>query len=264
MRLAGIFSTALLLMAPTVHAATVQTVLDQLRNQIEDSDYRATGQLIRVDANGNRTSDAVSVKGLWFAGALHTLVDIIPPKGIAQPARQNERVRILLETRPDGRNSIRIIQPHEPGPTVLPFDKWDESLVGASFSYEDLLEPQYFWPGQQIARSAVFEGHQCNVLKSTPGPSDRTHYASVQTWLDKTIDYPVYAEKIVKQGDGVKEFTYFGLRKSSGVWAATQVEVRIRGRAGSTVLIIKRGSAKAHLSANDFRPEKISHFEDRP
>jgi hypothetical protein len=246
------------------HAADVQTVLAPLRNQIEDSNFRATGQLVRVDANGKRVSYAISIKGLWFAGAMHTLVDVVPPKGTGRTEGQEEPVRLLLETRPDGRDTVRIFRAHEPAPTVLPYDKWGESLWGAAFSYEDLLEPQYFWPGQSILKSAVFGSHQCEILKSIPGPSDRSDYSEVQTWLDRAIDYPVYAEKTMKQSGTVKEFTYFGLRRTGGVWSATQVEAKIRGRAGSTFLIVKRGSTKAHLSANDFRPEQISHFEDHP
>ena len=264
MRLASILPIAVLSVGIVAQATGVPPALAQLRNQIEASDYRATGQLVTVDANGKRTSYALSVKGLWFAGALHTLVEIVPPRGAAAPGRQEERVRILLEVRPDGRDTIRVFQPHEKAPALLPFDKWDESLWGSAFSYEDLLEPQYFWPGQAVLRSADFGARHCDVLKSTPGPSDRTHDSEVETWLDRAIDYPVYAEKRLKQGGMVKEFTYYGLRQSSGVWTATQVEARIRGRAGSTFLIVKRGSAKAHLSVKDFGPEQISHFEDRP
>jgi hypothetical protein len=94
MRLASVLSPAALLIAATAHATDVQAVLTPLRNRIEASDYRANRQLVRVDANGNRISYALSVKGLWFAGALHMLVDIVPPRGAVASARQDERVRI--------------------------------------------------------------------------------------------------------------------------------------------------------------------------
>lgn len=254
---------AVLSIAAVAHAIDVQAVLTPLRKQIEASDYRAVGQIVRVDASGNRVSYSINVKGLWFAGAMHMLVDIVPPKGIAAPARRSERMRLLLEMRPDGRHTISIFRPHEAAPTVLPSNEWGKDLLDTAFSYEDLLEPQYFWPGQTIVRSAVFGARQCNVLKSTPGPSDHTDYSEVQTWLDRNINYPVYAEKMLKQGGIVKEFTYYGLRQSSGVWSATQVEAKIRGRAGSTFLMIQRGSAKANLSINDFRPDQVSHFPDQ-
>jgi len=264
MRLAGALSIFVLLAASAVHALDTPAPLVSLQNQIKASDYRATGQLVRVDESGNRTIYTIAVKGLWFRGAMHSLVEIVPPRGASAPASRSGPFRILLETRPDGRDSIRIFRPHQSAPTILPSDKWSESLLSAAFSFEDLLDSQYFWPGQTILKSAVLSGHACDVLKSTPGPSDRTGYADVQTWLDHTINYPVYAEKVMRQGGIVKEFTYYGLRKSNGVWSATQVEAKIRGRTGSALLIIKRGSAKAHLSINDFQPEQISHFEDRP
>jgi len=264
MRLSAVLPIAALVIASVAHATGVQTVLAPLQHGIEASDYRATGQLVRVDGNGKRTSYAVSVKGLWFSGALHTLVDIAPSGGGAARAQQAGHIRILLEMRPDGRDAIRIFKPHESMPVALPYDKWDAGVLGGEFSYEDLFEPQYFWPGQSILKSATFGARQCEVLKSTPGPSDRTHYSEVQTWIDRSIDYPVYAEKTAKQGGSVKEFTYYGLRQSSGVWSATQVEVKIRSRAGSTLLLIKRGSAKANLSVKDFSSEQLTHFEDRP
>jgi hypothetical protein len=264
MRLASILPKAALLIATVAHAADVQAVLVPLRNRIEASDYRATGQLVRVDANGNRVSFTVAIKGLWFSGALHTLIELVPPAGMKARGSQDEPVRILLEMFPDGRATVRIFRPRESAPTALPFSKWGESLLNSEFNYEDLLEPQYFWQGQTILKSATFGTRNCEVLKSTPGPSDRTHYSEVQTWLDHAIDYPVYAEKTMKDTGIVKQFTYYGLRQSSGVWSATQVEVKVHGRAGSTLLIVKRGSAKANLSSKDFSPEQISHFEDHP
>lgn len=258
MRLTSVVPAAALLVALTAHAADVRAVLAPVRQRIETADYRATGQFVTVDASGHRINYAITIKARWISGSLHTLVEIVPPR---EAANAHQPVRILLEMRPSGEDTIRIVHPHDPSMTSLPFDKWGEGLFGGVFSYEDLLEPEYFWPGQTILKSAKFGARDCDVLKSTPGPSDHTHYTEVQTWLDHTIDYPVYAEKTLRDGGTVKEFTYFGLRQYGGVWSATQVEAKIRGRAGSTLLIVKRGSEKANLSARDFSPEQISHFE---
>ena len=262
MRLASTFPFAALSIVIMAHAADVQTVLVPIRDQIKASDYRATGQIVRVDATGNRVSYAISIKGLWFAGAMHTLVDVVPPKATAGTAGNNDRMRLLLEVRPDGRDSIQEFRPDKAAATELPFGEWSKSFLDTSFSYEDLLDQQFFWPGQTIVKTAALGAHQCNVLESTPGPSDRSNYSGVQTWLDRVINYPVYAEKTTKQSGIVKQFTYYGLRQSSGIWSATQIEAKVRGRAGSSFLTIKRGSAKANLTANDFRPEQIGHFED--
>lgn len=264
MKLAALLSIAALSIAAVAHAADVQAVLASVKHGIETSDYRASGQLVRVEANGNRIRYSLAVKGLWFAGALHMLVDLVPPKADAAQAPSGGPIRLLLEMRPDGRGAIRILRPGQTAPTLLPFDRWNQSLLGGAFSYEDLLEPQFFWPGQTILKTARFGSHDCYVLKSTPGPADPTHDSEVETWLDRAIDYPVYAERTERQSGIVKQFTYFGLRQSSGVWSATQVEVKIRGRAGSTLLIVKRGSANAHLTPNDFSSAQVSRFEDRP
>ena len=43
---------------------------------------------MRVDASGNRVSNAITIKGLWFAGVMHMLVDIVPPRTPAGNARR--------------------------------------------------------------------------------------------------------------------------------------------------------------------------------
>ena len=253
----------MLLLAPGAFAADTQTVIARARQHIEAANYRATGKLVTVDGAGKRISYALKIKACWFPGVLRALVEIDPPSAAAAHATA-DRLRLLLEMRPAGQTTIRIAHPDRKGLAVLPFERWNEPLFGGAFDYEDLLESQYYWQNQTVVKSARFGARDCDVLKSTPGASDRTHYAAVDTWLDRIIGYPVYAEKTLKDGGAVKEFTYLGLRQNAGVWSASQVEGRIRGHAGSTLLIIERGSAKANLTAADFSPEKISHFEDQP
>ena len=254
----------MLLIATTAHAADARAVIAVARQRIETTDFRATGRLVRVDASGNRISNAITIKAHWFPGVLRVLVEIVPPRTPAREIRQDARVSILLEMRPNGQNTIRIFRPHESAPTALPFDKWSESVFGSDFNYEDFLQPEYYWQGQTILKSARFGARDCDVLKSTPGALDHSHYAEVQTWLDHTIGYPIYVQKTLKDRGIVKEFTYLGLSRSGAVWSARQVEVKIHSRPGSTLLIIERGSTKANLSIRDFSPEQISQFEDHP
>jgi hypothetical protein len=254
----------MLLIATAAHAADAPAVIAVARKRIETSDFRASGRLVRVDATGNRISNAMTIEAHWFPGVLRVLVEIVPSRNSTGTTGQDARVSILLEMRPSRQSTIRIFRPHESEPTSVPFEEWGESVVGSDFNYEDFLQPEYYWQGQTILKSARFGTRDCDVLRSTPGGSDHSRYAEVQTWLDHTVDYPVYVEKTAKNGGSVKEFTYFGLSKSGGVWSARQVEVKIHGRPGSTVLIIERGSTKANLSIRDFSPEQISRFEDRP
>lgn len=260
MRLASMIPVAILFVTVTAQASDVRAVLAPVHQRIEAADYRATGQFVVVDAAGKRINYAISIKARWLAGGLHTLVEIVP----SGKTHQDSRMRILLEMRPNGADSIRVAHSGDPGSMVLPSDKWGEPLLGSDFNYEDFLEPESYWPGQEVLKTVQFGARTCDILKSTPGAMDHSPYSEIKTWLDHTIDYPVYTEKTLKDGGAVKEFTSYGIRQYGGVWSATQVEAKIRGRAGSTLLIVKRGSTKANLGSKDFSPDQISHFEDRP
>jgi hypothetical protein len=260
MRLLAATLSAILILAPPMGvqdtpAADAQTVLAHSRQRLQTADFRATGHVVRIDAKGARTSYPITLKGHWFPGVLRLLCVI--------DAAGDARVHILLEMRPNGQDSIRIAHPGDKTAVVLPFEKWSEGPIegmGPGFSFEDFLEAQYFWSGQKVVENTKYGARLCDLLKSSPGSSDRTHYAQVETWLDHSIGYPVYVEKTIKATGRVKEFTYFGLRQNGGVWSASQVEGKIRGHAGSTLLIIDRGSTKANLGLGDFSPEKLTRF----
>jgi len=237
---------------PAYAAVDPQVLLAGPRQAIQQADYRASGHLVRVDANGTRTSDDISIKARWFPGVLRILVDITAPA--------DARSRILLEMRPSGPDSVRIAHPGDKALAVIPFEKWVDGPLGPGFSYEDFLEQQFFWSGQAALESVRRGARDCDVLKSTPGATDKSHYAEVRTWLDHTIDFPVYVEKTLRAGATVKQFTYFDLRHDAGLWSATQIEEKTNGQSGSTLLIINRDSPKANLNLGDFSPERITHF----
>ena len=241
-----------LLSAIPGHAADPQALLAGPRQAVEQADYRASGHLVRVDAAGVRTSYDISIKAHWFPGVLRILLEITAPA--------DARAHILLEMRPNGEHSVRIAHPGDKTATPIPFDKWSDGPLGPGFSYEDFLEQEYFWPGQAALESVKRGARDCDVLKSTPGAADKTHYAEVRTWLDHTIDFPVYAEKTLKADGPVKEYISYGLRHDGGIWSATQIEEKFHGQAGSTFLIINRGSAKANLGPADFSPDRLTHF----
>jgi hypothetical protein len=239
----------------------VKTVLAAPRSRIESADYRASGHLVHVQANGIRISFPITIKAHWFPGVLRVLLELgtASKTGADASVSAHAPVHILLEMRLGGKNTILIAHPGDQSPASLPFEKWSDGLLGPGFSYEDFLEAQYFWAEQKVSENMKFGARDCNVVKSTPGPAVKTHYAEVTTWLDRSIGFPVYVEKTLKNGT-VKEFTYFGLRQEGGLWSAHQVEAKIRGQAGSTLLIIDRGTPKANLSLKDFSPEQLTYF----
>lgn len=261
MRLSTVALAATLVCAIPANATDARDVLAAPRQRVQSTDFRATGHFVRVDANGSRISFPITIKAHWFPGVLRVLVEI----GAASKTGANSLVsaripiHILLEMRPLGQNVVKIAHPGDAAPVILPFDKWSDGPLGSEFTYEDFMEAQYFWPGQTVLDEAKYGARDCDVVKSTPGATDKTQYAEVASWLDHGIGFPVHVEKTLKDGT-VKEFTYFGLRQNGGVWSAHQVEAKIRGHAGSTLLIIDRGSPKANLGLGDFSPGQLTRF----
>lgn len=222
------------------------------KKQVEAADYRMTGHMVRVDEKGMRTSYGINIKAHWFPGMLRVLFEVASPN--------DARVHVLLEMRPGGESTIQVAHPGDAKATPLVFERWTEGPLGSGFSYEDFLEASYFWSGQAALAKAKYGARNCDVIVSTPGAADRTHYAEVKSWLDADSGFPVHVEKTMKGTGTVKEFTYFGLRQRQDTWYASQVEAKIHGRSGSTLLIIDRGSARAHLDLKDFSSAQITHF----
>lgn len=246
-----VFGLAILLAIPAV-AADLHAVLAVPRQRVETADFRVSGRLVRVDSKGTRSTLPLTIEALGSARVLHVLISTGGPN----------RSRILLEMHTTGETAIWVAHPGDKAPTVLPFAQWIDGPLGPGFSFEDFLDQQYFWPIQSLAAETHYGARICDVLQSSPEPAFRTHYASIRTWLDHTIGFPVHAEKSLKGAGTVKEFTYMGLRHDEGVWSAKQVEEKTRGQAGSTLLIIDRGTAKANLQLGNFAPDNLVRFQD--
>ncbi len=255
---------ASLLLSMAAQAADAHSLLEASRQRLHSADYRASGHLVRVQANGIRISYPITIKAHWFPGVLRVYLELgtVSKAGTSfESSSFHIPAHIFLEMRPGGKNVVQIAHPGDTNPVILPFESWSGGPLGNGFSYEDFLEAQYFWMNQSALDEAKFGARDCNVVKSTPGPADKTHYAGVTSWLDHSIGFPVHVEKTLKNGT-VKEFTYYGLRQEGGLWSAHQIEAKIRGQAGSTLLIIDRGTPKANLSLKDFSPAQLTHFQD--
>ncbi len=61
----------------------------------------------------------------------------------------------------------------------------------------------------------------------------------------------------IRRGEGVH---LFGIRHEQGVWSAHQIEVKIRGQAGSTLLIIDRGNGEGQSHPSRFQPRTTHPF----
>jgi len=241
-----------LLLTVSSGAADLHSVLATPRQRVETANFRVSGRLVRVDPNGARTTLPLTIEALGSPSVLRILIETGKPK----------RAHILLGMRLNGQKTILIAHSGDKAPEPLPFAQWSDGPLGPGFSYEDFLEQQYFWPEQSVVKTTQYGARLCDVLRSTPGPADKTHYAEIQTWLDHTIGFPVLVKKTLKGSGIVKVFTSMGLRHDGGVWSANQVEEKTTGQSGSTLLIIDRGTARAKLTPGNFSPDNLTHFQD--
>ncbi len=242
---------ALLVVLVVVHSSRafaaspdLQTVLTGSRQRIQNLDYRVTGRITRVEGDGKRTSYKFIGKAHWFPDGLRLLTVISGPG--------SEKTSILLHMSVSGRLTIEAILPGEKAASALPFERWNDPLVGTDFSYEDMVESQFFWKNQELMAPEKYGARDCFVLESTPGPQDRTHYDSVKSWIDRGILFPVHVVKTLHGTGQQKEFIYYGLRQIDGAWSASQVEAKVSGKPGSSMMVIEGGSGKAKLGLKDF------------
>ena len=222
----------------------LQTVLTGSRQRIEKLDYRVTGRLTRVEGNGKRTSYKFAAKAHWFPDGLRVLCEISGPG--------SEKTSVLLHMTVSGHVTIEAALPGEKAASVLPFERWNDPLVGTDFSYEDMVESQFFWKNQELLAPEKYGARDCFVLKSVSGSEDRTYYDSVTSWIDRGILFPVHVVKTLRGTGLQKEFIYYGLRQVGGAWSASQVEAKLQGKPGSSILVFEAGSGKANLGRKDF------------
>ena len=236
-------------------SSDLETVLTSSRGRIERLDYRATGRLTRVEANGKRTSYKFAAKGHWFPDGLRVLCEITGPGA--------EKTSLLLRMSVSGQVTIEAQLPGQKAASVLPLERWNDALVGTDFSYEDMVESQFFWKHQELLAPEKYGTKDCFVLKSGSGAQDRSSYDSVTSWVDRKIMYPVHVVKTPHGAGAQKDFVYYGLRQVSGDWAATKVEAKQQGKTGSTIMEIERGSGKANLARRDFEIGQASAPEEK-
>src|SRR3984957_9843025 len=171
----------------------LETVLTASRQRIQKFDYRVTGRLTRVEGDGKRTNYKFVAKAHWFPDGLHLLCEISGPG--------SEKTSLLLQMSANGHITIEALLPGQKAASVLPFERWNDPLLGTDFSYEDMVENQFFWKNQKLLPAEKYGARDCFVLKSTAGPQDRSYYDSVTSWIDTGILYPVHVVK-TQRGTG--------------------------------------------------------------
>ena len=250
-------SIALLVLLSLMHASgaiaanpDLETVLTGSRQRIEKLDYRLTGRLTRVEGNGKRTNHKFVAKAHWFPDGLRLICHISGPG--------SEKTSLLLHMSATGHVTIEAALPGLKTASALPFERWNDPFVGTDFSYEDMVENQFFWKNQEALPPEKYGARDCLVLKSKPGSQDQTHYDSATSWIDRSIFFPLHVVKTLHGTGQQKEFIYYGLRQNGGAWGASKVEAKLQGKPGYSILEVEGGSGKANLGRKDF---DISQFD---
>ena len=207
-------------------AQSTDAVLNPVRTRIRNSDFRATGRLVRVNG-ASRVTTKFSLKGHWFPDGLRLLYEFDKAGGTPQ--------RVLLHMDEHGRVTI---QGAEPGGLEVP--------------PEDLVEGQFFWPAQSVGATETIGPRTCTQLKSVPAGAAESRYAAVVSCVDASTGWPLKVEKSLRAGTGEQVVSYGGLRQSNGVWIATEIRMQAPGSALSTLLLIDHGTARARLEMKDF------------
>jgi len=250
-------STTLLVLFSLVHPLSAfaanpdqDVALTASRQRIEKLDYRMSGRLTRIDGSGKRTNYKFVGKAHWFPDGLRLICSISGPG--------SQKTSLLVHMSATGHMTIEAVLPGQKTASALLFERWNDSLVGTDFSYEDMVENQFFWKNQEALPPQKYGARDCLVLKSKPGPQDQTYYDSVTSWIDRGIFFPVHVVKTLRGTGQQKEFIYYGLREIGGLWSATQVEAKLPGKPGSSILVIEAGSGKANLARKDFDLSQFS------
>ena len=200
------------------------------------ANFRASGRLVKVDGQGQRNAYQIAIQATATDAATRMVYEVTGP--------EMARMRISTESPRAGQPTVRTVKGADKTLQDVPFANWRDAVLDSDLTLEDLLDDQFRWSRQSLGPAVQYGARQCRVLKSEPGTADRSHYSLVTSWLDATILHPVKVEKVVRGSGVVKEFLYYGLRKFGGLWSASQIEVRTRGKSGSTFLIVTRGAAQ--------------------
>ena len=72
------------------------------------------------------------------------------------------------------------------------------------------------------------------------------------SWRETAQVFGTSWEAVPKNGGPAKQFVFYDLEQIGGLWLSRQVEAKLAGKPGSTILLIDHGSPHAHLTRKDF------------
>jgi len=114
-----------------VFASDASEVLAVPRKNVESADFKASGRLVRVLSSGQRLSSSLTIKAHWFPGVLRVFVQLGQAPGNQPSGSQTDlRENILLEMRPGGQNTIRVMRAADKAPREIAASEWKDTPIG--------------------------------------------------------------------------------------------------------------------------------------
>lgn len=223
---------------------TREQVVAQARRRIEATDFSVSGRLSQVTAGGARTNFHYTMKAHWFPEGLKVLFEI------SDPASARQRILVRMDAR--GQLSIARGAGKDGPLRPVAADRMGDGIAGTLFTYEDLVEDQFFWSRQTLLPDTTYGARHCRLLESEPPSPQFSQYASVRSWIDISTGVPVYVEKSVRASGAKRDFVSFDLRREGSTWSPSQVQITQTGSHSTTVLVIERGTPLAKLTRKDF------------
>jgi hypothetical protein len=163
--------------------------------------------------------------------------------------------RILVESPLEGRPTVWMASGGRGTAAVLPAGQWARAILGSHLTVEDLIDDYLTWPEQSVTGEEAVSGKMCFVLRSQPAEGHASTYGSVTTWVDQATLVPLRILKEPRGPGAPKEIVCRGVRQSRGHWAASNIEVRIRGTAGRTRIVFTSGSENARVTDKEVDPK---------
>ena len=224
-------------------AALTRRILELRRG----STVRARGRLVVTDARKRQRVFQILVIRKPLARGANMLWSVTEPP--------EARTRILVESPLEGRPTVWLVSGARGAAAVLPVARWAMAILGSHLTVEDLIDDYLTWPKQSVTGEEAVSEKMCYVLRSEAAEGGASAYRSVTTWVDQATLVPLRILKEPRGPGAPKEILSRGIRQSGGHWAASNIEIRIRGAAGSTRIVFTGGSEHARVKDSEVDPK---------
>lgn len=211
------------------------------------STIRARGRLVVTDARNRQRVFQILVLQKPLARSTNLLWSVTDPP--------EARTRILVESPLAGRPTVWLVSGARGAAAVLPVERWATAILGSHLTVEDLIDDYLTWPKQSVTGEEAVFGKMCYILRSEAAEGRAPAYGSVTAWVDEATLVPLRILKEPRGPGAPKEIVCRGVRQSGEHWIASNIEVRIRGAAGSTRVVFTGGSEHARVQDREVDPQ---------